>query len=116
MILSSSDSYDKIPEMYRPTNMQINIPHCAIVEFCPFPQMRETLCRRYRDFLGALANNISCNWPYSTDSCVERDEATGHIMLTDRFARHCLIVGNWTVRPAVFETFPECRGMIKTST
>jgi len=114
MILPSSDSYNKVPEIYRPTPMQISVPHCAIIEFCPFPLLREALCRRNRDFLATLAKNISCNWPYPTETCIERDPETGHIMLTDDFARHCLNAGHWTVQPAIFETFPECRGLIRT--
>lgn len=114
MILPSSESYHKVPEMYRPTLMQTSIPHCAITEFCPFPLLRDALCRRSRDFLPVLASSISCNWPYATETCIERDPQTTHVMLTDDFARHCLNAGHWTVQPAVFETFPECRGLIRT--
>jgi len=114
MILSSSDNYSKIPEMYRPTLAQVNTPHSATVEFCPLPPLRDALCRQYRDFLPILSNNISCNWPYTLETCIERNDGTGHIMLTHDFAQHCLVSVNWTVRPDVFEAFPECRGLIKT--
>ncbi|KAG9770177.1 putative AP-1 adaptor complex subunit MU, partial [Aureobasidium melanogenum] len=115
MILCSSANYDDIPELYRPTPMQISIPHSAAVEFCPFPHMRDALCRQYRDFLPVLAGNISCNWPYKFDMCVERLDGTGHVVLTDAFVRHVLVPENWTVKSAIFHTFPECRGLIKTS-
>lgn len=114
MILPSSDNYNKVPEIYRPTLMQTGVPHCAIIEFCPFPVLRDSLCRRYRDFLAALANTISCNWPYALETCIEHDHKTGHVMLTDDFARHCLNASHWTVQPVMFDTFPECRGLIRT--
>ena len=86
MILSSSDNYSKIPEMYRPTLAQVNTPHSATVEFCPLPPLRDALCRQYRDFLPILSNNISCNWPYTLETCIERNDGTGHIMLcVERF-------------------------------
>ncbi|KAL2424300.1 hypothetical protein ABEF95_008381 [Exophiala dermatitidis] len=115
MILCSSANYDDIPELYRPTPMQMSIPHSAAVEFCPFPHIRDALCRQYRDFLPVLAGNISCNWPYKFDMCVERLDGTGHVVLTDAFVRHVLVPENWTVKSAIFDTFPECRGLIKTS-
>ncbi|EXJ93498.1 hypothetical protein A1O1_01890 [Capronia coronata CBS 617.96] len=114
MILCSSSNYAQIPELFRPTATQINVPHSAALEFCPFPQLRDALCRRYRDFLPALASNISCNWPYGTDSCVQQLDHTGHIVLTDHFCQHVLISENWTVRSGILDTFPECRGLLKT--
>lgn len=112
MILCSASNYDKIPELYRPTAAQINIPHSAAVEFCVFPRMRDALCRRYRDFLPALAANITCNWPYDAEACVERSQETRHIVLTDDFCRHILVPEHWTLSSGILDTFPEYRGLI----
>ncbi|KAI1619487.1 hypothetical protein EDD37DRAFT_643221 [Exophiala viscosa] len=115
MILSSRENYQKIPEIYRPTMTQIKIPHSAEIEFCPFPQLRDALCRRNRDFLPALASNVRCNWPHKIESCIDQDETTRHVVLTEDFSRHIFNPDNWTVKHGMFDTFPECRGLLKTT-
>jgi len=94
---------------------QIKIPHSAEIEFCPFPQLRDALCRRSRDFLPALASNVRCNWPHRVENCIDQEETTRHVVLTEDFSRHIFNPDNWTVKPGMFETFPECRGLLKTT-
>ncbi|EXJ91800.1 hypothetical protein A1O3_00350 [Capronia epimyces CBS 606.96] len=115
IILCSTANYARIPELYRPTAAQTTIPHSAAVEFCPFRQLRDALCRQHREFLPALASNISCNWPYRVDTCVQPHDDSPHLVLTDSFCRHIQDPENWTVRDDIFDTFPECKGLIKTT-
>lgn len=113
MILSSRENYQKIPEIYRPTMAQIRIPHSAEIEFCPFPQLRDALCRRNRDFLPAVASNTRCNWPYAVETCINQGEKRGHVVLSEDFSRHAFNLDNWTINPGVYDTFPECQGLLK---
>ncbi|KAK5037690.1 hypothetical protein LTS07_001157 [Exophiala sideris] len=115
MILSSRENYQKIPEIYRPTMTQIKIPHSAEIEFCPFPELRDALCRRNREFLPALASNVRCNWPHKVESCIDQHDTTRHVVLTEDFSRHIFNPDNWTIKPGMFDTFPECRGLLKTT-
>jgi len=116
MILASSENYAKIPDMYKPTSSQTHVPHSAAVEFCPLAPLRDALCHSFRDFPAMLAGSISCNWPYNDPhSCVEKDPNNGRLVLTDAFCIHVMTLDNWSVRPAMLDDFPECRGLLKVA-
>jgi hypothetical protein len=115
MILSSAENYHQIPPVCRPTTTQISVPHSAAIEFCPLPQIRDALCQNYRHFVAPLADNLSCNWPHDVESCIEHISSSGNLVLSKEFWSHVSDQDNWSVSSGIFDTFPECRGFIKTT-
>ncbi|KAJ9625440.1 hypothetical protein H2204_010302 [Knufia peltigerae] len=116
MISPSEENYLKIPQLYRPTSAQINIPHSADIELCPIPHLREALCHRNWYFFPALVSTTTCNWPNpSMDSCTEwvyEDDA--HSVLTADFIMHAMHLQNWTVGPGIIDMSPEIQGTFGT--
>ena len=97
--------------------------HCKLVLCCDRfevvltesirPPLRDALILRFRDYLDALAEGVSCTWPLSMAEAVKVDEKTGMVKLTAEFENHVTKGDNWRYRESIFGVFPEVAGSFK---
>ncbi|KAI1612654.1 hypothetical protein EDD36DRAFT_452246 [Exophiala viscosa] len=114
LLVPTPESYQKVPEMMKPTPYQCMVPHVPAIETIPIPPVRDAAIHRLRDWLTPLINcNWSVNWRHGMDAAVERSPTTGATILTSRFTKHVTDYDNWSVGRTFLEHFPEVAGRIR---
>ncbi|EKG18284.1 hypothetical protein MPH_04479 [Macrophomina phaseolina MS6] len=115
MINPTAETYASMPDLIKPTPIQMMVPHISPLDTVPLPALRETLVDDLRDWVTACAGSLSVNWPYGMDACIQKDPVDGRFYLTKEFINHACNANNWTVGSDFFKIFPELRGRVRVS-
>ncbi|OJD34415.1 bzip transcription factor [Diplodia corticola] len=115
MINPTAETYAKMPDLIKPTPMQMMVPHISPLDTVPLPALREALVDDLRDWVTACAGSLSVNWPHGMDQAVEHDPTDDHFYLTQKFLDHASTPSNWSVGRDFIDQFPELMGRVMTS-
>lgn len=89
MISPRPDTYEAVPEWYRPTMLQLWTPHVEIVDFVLWPALRDKVTREPQvlqsdwRWLEHICQSIDCDWFVDLDVALEVNGNTGECYLTD---------------------------------
>ncbi|KAK9795803.1 hypothetical protein SCARD494_04774 [Seiridium cardinale] len=89
MIDPQPETYEAVPEWFRPTMAQLWTPHVDLIDFFIWPTLRDmvvdnpdTLQRDWR-WLEDTSRTIDCDWFVNSDLALETDPITGEVRLID---------------------------------
>ncbi|KAF2998524.1 hypothetical protein E8E13_004587 [Curvularia kusanoi] len=104
MISPSPETYELIPEWLRPTPNQLFMPHINMLDYIPWPAFRELAVQipamqERMEWLLDMSNTMSCDWPFSTQDPLQRDEETGLFDVCASGKNSLRELSNWSVGP-----------------
>ncbi|KAK6079868.1 hypothetical protein SCUP515_03709 [Seiridium cupressi] len=89
MIDPRPDTYEAVPEWFRPTMAQLWAPHVDLIDFFIWPALRDmvvdnpdALQRDWR-WLEDTSRTVDCDWFVNSDLALETDPTTGEVRLID---------------------------------
>ncbi|KAH6865443.1 hypothetical protein BKA58DRAFT_221242 [Alternaria rosae] len=105
MISPSPDTYNAIPEWFRPTPNQLFMPHINIVDFIVWPAFRELVTQipamqERMEWLMDMSLNIQCDWSFATDQALCSNEETGQVDLCDTARDAVRELASWSLGPS----------------
>jgi len=105
MISPSPETYNAIPEWFRPTPNQLFMPHINIVDFIVWPAFRELVVQipamqERMEWMMDLSLNLQCDWSFAMGEALWTSEETGQVDLCDAARDVARDVGNWSVGPS----------------
>ncbi|KAM3416710.1 bZIP transcription factor [Cercospora zeina] len=112
LICPCEKCYERLPEWYRPTAVQLENPHFAWTDYVPWPYMRSQLALRegqvkFEDFFVPYTTELSLNWPLPYDCVLLRSSSDGAALeLNPAFEHHLRDLKNWSLGPRFAQTFP----------
>ncbi|CAK7232358.1 hypothetical protein SCUCBS95973_008233 [Sporothrix curviconia] len=122
LVCRNKQSYEKLPEFLRPTQLQRTVPHPPWVDIITWPEARDAIIRSERwmnkdfefsEFRVKTGADMSVNWPY-TDSGAFLDLGDGqNLVLSPIFENHIRRVENWTLNKTTATEFPFMRAFCK---
>jgi hypothetical protein len=88
MISPSPETYNAIPEWFRPTPNQLFMPHINIIDFIIWPAFRELVVQipamqERMGWMMDLSLNLQCDWSFATSEALYTNEETGQVDLCD---------------------------------
>ena len=88
------------------------IPHCASFDLVQRADVRNSLCRKPRDFITpALHNRFA--WPKRIEDAIETDYETGSLRVTEEFSGYASDLCNWTYGSTYVHAFPELLHLVQ---
>ena len=105
MISPSPETYNAIPEWFRPTPNQLFMPHINIIDFIIWPAFRELVVQipamqERMGWMMDLSLNLQCDWSFATSEALYTNEETGQVDLCDAARDAARDLGNWSVGPS----------------
>ncbi|KAI4911302.1 hypothetical protein J4E85_011211, partial [Alternaria conjuncta] len=105
MISPSPETYNSIPEWFRPTPNQLFMPHINIVDFIVWPAFRELVTQipamqERMEWLMDMSLNIQCDWSFATDQALCSNEETGQVDLCDAARDVVRELASWSLGPS----------------
>ncbi|CAN9090295.1 unnamed protein product [Alternaria alternata] len=105
MISPSPETYNAIPEWFRPTPNQLFMPHINIVDFIVWPAFRELVVQipamqERMEWMMDLSLNLQCDWSFSVGEALCTSEETGQVDLCDAAREVARDLVNWSVGPS----------------
>jgi len=105
MISPSPETYNAIPEWFRPTPNQLFMPHINIVDFIVWPAFRELVTQipamqERMEWLMDMSLNIQCDWSFATDQALCSNEETGQVDLCDAARDVVRELASWSLGPS----------------
>ncbi|CAN9100212.1 unnamed protein product [Alternaria alternata] len=105
MISPSPETYNAIPEWFRPTPNQLFMPHINIVDFIVWPAFRELVVQipamqERMEWMMDLSLNLHCDWSLAMGEALCTSEETGQVDLCDAARDVARDLGNWSVGPS----------------
>lgn len=104
----------KLPEWEKPSALQRYFEHPIAIDFFPWPALRERLILNEEYYLdecnifARIKSDFRFTWPYAfEDMFLIEQGAVNAYRASPTFVEHVRDLGNWTLTPAFFETFPE---------
>jgi hypothetical protein len=103
------ETLQDIPKWLWPTSIQNSHPHPAVVDFLPWPSLRDYLCLNAsedpRHSISFYFDSMELVWP-SNCPLFAQDEG-GEISLSPAFETVIWSLENWRLGPPFTEAFPQ---------
>lgn len=110
------ETYDDVPEWYRPSSLQRSTPHPVCIDLVAWPQLRDLLVQKMHQIdAEALSRDISdcitIDWPENQQLFVQ-DLRTNQPILNPSFEAHVWEYSNWKMRKAWSWKQPQMRRLV----
>ncbi|KAL6154243.1 hypothetical protein ACJBU6_07518 [Exserohilum turcicum] len=105
MISPSPETYNAIPDWFRPTPNQLFMPHINIVDFIVWPAFRELAVQipamqERMEWLMDMSTSIQCDWSYTASEALCKNEETGQVDLCNEAREVVRDLTSWSVGPS----------------
>ncbi|KAF2086773.1 hypothetical protein K490DRAFT_19114, partial [Saccharata proteae CBS 121410] len=112
-ICPSRQNLERLPEWSRPTEAQMVTPHDPLIDYLPWPSVREYFLHHPEYHVAGSLNGLICvNWTYDDSSMFYRDPNSGVCVLSPAFREHIRDLNNWTMTPEGLEQMPFLMGRV----
>ncbi|CZT44137.1 uncharacterized protein RSE6_04266 [Rhynchosporium secalis] len=117
-ILPAKETYQNIPEWFRPRASALAIAHPLWTSFLVWEGLRDVVIRdqqRYatEEFMNLYQNCITINWPFRDEDIVVY--VGDEVRVNDAFKRHIETQANWSLGEPFHRRYPELRGLYRLS-
>ncbi|GAM85901.1 hypothetical protein ANO11243_039110 [Dothideomycetidae sp. 11243] len=101
----SQDTFARLPEWLRPTQLQLDRAHPAFLDLLPWPQTRDRALATTTSAALATFASVGINWPYDPSLCLSKvsgqmDDEEEDWILSPVFEAHARMLDNWTLSSA----------------
>ncbi|KAH8673301.1 hypothetical protein BX600DRAFT_508578 [Xylariales sp. PMI_506] len=115
------DTYEALPEWYRPTTDQLFRPHVEIIDFVVWPALRDRLVndealQEDLRWLNILSKTINCDWFLAPEMALEIEPAFGVVQLTDSAKMVTEQLENWSAGPALLQCIENANTLVRIDT
>lgn len=106
------ETYEALPQWYRPTPYQLFYLHPVGADFHVWPAFRDIVIQRLdlqhksKYWWAEASRTIDCNWPGSLEDGICVDAVTGEVMLNPLLIQHAFVLENWTVDSCIRKYIP----------
>ncbi|KAH8804547.1 hypothetical protein F5884DRAFT_859174 [Xylogone sp. PMI_703] len=110
---------EKVPEWQRPIYSQNTKPHPILIDFFPWPELRDYLIDYYpyyspsSEISEAYRKHLRFRWPFAISEAYTFDLKTKQYSLTPLFEEYFRNPRNWGMQKTFFEQFPSMRGKMR---
>lgn len=109
-----SEWNQKLPAFFTARPSQRYLHHDPLIEHFPWPSFRERLLffpSKYatNKFMETLRGNLHFVWGYSPHELYKRDPYSEVYSYSDTFTKHAMDIRCYSVKPVLFDHFPELR-------
>lgn len=110
----TAERRSKLPPWYLARPSQASKPHAYAINYFVWPGVRERFIFEQHKYCGNLfatlfQTSLQILWPYDFRDCFAQRWDTGHYELSSAFRDAITDISKWTMRPELFQQFPDLR-------
>ncbi|VUC32692.1 unnamed protein product [Clonostachys rosea] len=111
LVCRSKETYEKMPVMLRPTELQLKVPHPAWIDVVVWPEARNAIIKdmdwgRFEELRTLSGASLTVSWPYEESTAFIESPDKQTMLLHPVFEAHLQNPSNWRWGKQVGEAFP----------
>ncbi|CAG9947690.1 unnamed protein product [Clonostachys rosea f. rosea IK726] len=111
LVCRSKETYEKMPVMLRPTELQLKVPHPAWIDVIVWPEARNAIIKdmdwgRFEELRELSGASLTVSWPYEDSTAFIESPDKQTMLLHPVFEAHLQNPSNWRWGEKVGKAFP----------